>query len=92
MLTLLWDPNATDYGCNTGGQGCGVTLLEGFVRTWGQSPHPRLGDCWAGAIHYYYDREKLATLKPTADWYPPSIYFQGMKYMLFGDPSQPLPR
>lgn len=80
------------YGCNTGGQPCGITLLEGFVRTWGQSPQPRLGDCWAGAVQYYYQQEKLATLKPTADWYPPSIFFQGMKYMLFGDPALPLPR
>lgn len=24
---------------------------------------------------------------PTAGWYPPSIFFQGMKFMLFGDPS-----
>jgi len=80
------------YGCNTGGQPCGITLLEGFVRTWGQSPQPRLGDCWIGAVQYYYDKEKLATLKPTADWYPPSIFFQGMKYMLFGDPSLQLPK
>ena len=80
------------YGCNTGGQPCGITLLEGFVRTWGQSPQPRLGDCWVGAVRYYFDKEKLATLKPNADWYPPSIFFQGMKYMLFGDPSLQLPK
>jgi hypothetical protein len=80
------------YGCNTGGQPCGVTLLEGFVRTWSESPRPRLGDCWIGAVRYYYDKEKLATLKPTASWYPPSIFFQGMKYMLFGDPCLQLPR
>jgi len=80
------------YGCDTGGQPCGITLLEGFVCAWGQSPHPRLGDCWTGAVRYYYDNEKLATLKPTADWYPPSIFFQGMKYMLFGDPSLQLPK
>ena len=80
------------YGCNTGGQPCGITLLEGFVRTWGQSPQPRLGDCWIGALQYYHEKEKLAALKPTTDWYPPSIFFQGMKYMLFGDPSLPLPK
>lgn len=80
------------YGCDTGGQPCGITLLEGFVRSWSHSPQPRLGDCWMGAVHYYYDREKLATLKPTADWYPPSIFFQGMKYMLFGDPCLELPK
>ncbi|MGO9111780.1 MAG: C25 family cysteine peptidase [Thermoguttaceae bacterium] len=80
------------YGCNTGGQPCGITLLEGFVRTWGESAHPRLGDCWTGAVRYYYEKEKLATLKPNADWYPPSIFFQGMKYMLFGDPCLQLPK
>ena len=80
------------YGCNTGGQPCGITLLEGFVRTWSQGSQPRLGDCWVGAVRYYYDKEKLATLKPNADWYPPSIFFQGMKYMLFGDPCLQLPR
>ena len=80
------------YGCDTGGQPCGITLLEGFVRTWGGSAQPRLGDCWIGAVRYYYDKEKLATLKPNADWYPPSIFFQGMKYMLFGDPALELPR
>ena len=69
-----------------------VFVLEGFVRSWGQSPKPRLGDCWMDAVHYYYDKEKLAVLKPTASWYPPSIFFQGMKYMLFGDPSLPLPK
>jgi hypothetical protein len=80
------------YGCNTGGQPCGITLLEGFVHSWSESPGPRLGDCWLGSVRYYYDKEKLATLKPTSDWYPPSIFFQGMKYMLFGDPSLPLPK
>ena len=80
------------YGCNTGGQPCGVTLLEGFVRTWGESPQPRLGDCWIGAVRYYYDKEELATLKPTASWFPPAKFFQGMKYMLFGDPCLQLPR
>jgi hypothetical protein len=80
------------YGCDTGGQPCGITLLEGFVRTWGESQSPRLGDCWMGAVRYYYDRERLATLKPNADWYPPSIFFQGMKYMLFGDPALKLPK
>ena len=80
------------YGCDTGGQPCGITLLEGFVRSWGQSPKSRLGDCWMDAVHYYYDKEKLAALKPTTSWYPPSIFFQGMKYLLFGDPSLPLPK
>jgi len=80
------------FGCDTGAQPCGITLLEGFVRTWGESRQPRLGDCWIGAVRYYYEKEKLATLKPNADWYPPTIFFQGMKYMLFGDPALRLPK
>jgi hypothetical protein len=79
-------------GCNTGSQPCGLTLLEGFARSWGKSREPRLGDCWNGAVNYYYDRERLADLKPTDSWYPPSIFFQGMKFMLFGDPAIRLPK
>ena len=68
-----------------------LTLVDGFVGALAQSSQPRLGDCWASAVNYYYDREHLATLKPTEDWYPPSIFFQAMKFMLFGDPSLRLP-
>jgi len=78
-------------GCNTGGQPCGMTLVEGFVRAVTSAKEPRLGDCWNQAIVYYYDKERLATLTPTNDWYPASIFFQGMKYMLFGDPTLPMP-
>lgn len=52
----------------------------------------RLGDCWVGAISYYYDAQGLATIEPSESWYPASIFFQGMKFMLFGDPSVPMPR
>jgi hypothetical protein len=41
-------------------------------------------------VRYYHEKEHLATLKPNHDWYPPSIFFQGMKFMFFGDPSLPL--
>ena len=78
-------------GCNTGSQPCAVTLVEGFVGAWADARAPRLGDCWSEAIRFYYEKEQLATLKPTPDWYPPSIFFQGMKFMLFGDPSLRLP-
>lgn len=78
-------------GCNTGSQPCGLTLQEGFVQAIARSRHPRLGDCWSQAIAYYYDKERLASLVPTEDWYPASIFFQGMKFMVFGDPSLPLP-
>jgi len=78
-------------GCNTGSQPCGLTLVEGFVTALAASRTPRLGDCWNRAIRHYYTKEGLATLKPDAGWYPPSIFFQGMKFMLFGDPSLRLP-
>ncbi|MFO0965316.1 MAG: C25 family cysteine peptidase [Gemmataceae bacterium] len=77
-------------GCNTGSQPCALSLLEGFLIAAGKSGQPRVGDCWASAVSYYYDKEGLARLVPTDDWYPPSIFFQGMKFMLFGDPTLPL--
>ena len=42
-------------------------------------------------MSYYYKQEHLATIKPNADWYPPAIFFQAMKFMLYGDPSLRLP-
>ncbi|MCW5933104.1 MAG: hypothetical protein KIT45_02230 [Fimbriimonadia bacterium] len=74
-------------GCNTGSQPCGMTLLHGFVEALAQPENNRLGDCWKKALAYYHRQERLAELKPNNDWYPPSIFFQGMKFMLFGDPS-----
>ena len=74
-------------GCNTGSQPCGLTLQRGFVEAVSQTPHIRVGDAWVAALNYYYEHERLADLKPTADWYPPSIFFQGMKFMFFGDPT-----
>jgi hypothetical protein len=78
-------------GCNTGSQPCALTLADGFVRALADAKDPRLGDCWASAIRFYFEHEHLATLKPNNDWYPPSIFFQGMKFMLFGDPSLRMP-
>jgi hypothetical protein len=88
---LTWGPNgAVGYiGCNTGGQGCAMTLLEGFTAGMAHGRH-RIGDCWVYAISYYYDHEHLATLAPNDDWYPPAIFFQGMKYMVYADPSLPI--
>ena len=83
------------FGCNTGSQPCGMTLLAGFVDAIaGGTPEapPRLGDCWAQAVSHYYDQENLASIAPSESWYPASIFFQGMKFMLFGDPSLPMPR
>ena len=68
-----------------------LALMDGFAKSWGNPPSARLGDCWMEAVSYYYEREHLATIKPNADWYPPSIFFQAMKYMVYGDPSLRLP-
>ena len=74
-------------GCDTGAQPCALTLLDGFVEALARGDAPRLGDAWIAAIRDYHARERLAELTPTADWYPPSIFFQGMKFVLLGDPS-----
>jgi hypothetical protein len=50
-----------------------------------------LGDCWADGVRFYHRHERLAGLRPDDGWYPPSVFFQGMKFMLFGDPSLRLP-
>jgi hypothetical protein len=76
-------------GCNTGAQPCAITMLEGFLAAMRRQDPPLVGDCWVSAIRYYYDKEKLAKLVPNNDWYPPSIFFQGMKFMFFGDPTVP---
>jgi hypothetical protein len=73
-------------GCNTGSQPCGLTLQRGFVLA-AEEPRIRLGDAWNEALRYYHEQERLADLKPDAGWYPPSIFFQGMKFMVFGDPT-----
>jgi peptidase C25-like protein len=78
-------------GCNTGSQPCGLTLLDGFANALGRTRSPRLGDCWSEAVAYYYEKERLASIVPTDDWYPASIFFQGMKFMLFGDPTLRMP-
>ena len=44
------------------------------------------------AILYYYDKEKLATLAPSRSWEPSNIFYQGLKFMFFGDPTVPFAR
>lgn len=78
-------------GCNTGSQPFGLTLVEGFIRELAAAPSPRLGDCWNSALRHYVSQQKLRELKPTESWVPPRIFFQGMKFMVFGDPSLHLP-
>lgn len=86
------DTGAVAYiGCNTGSQPFGLTLVDGFVRELVVASVPRLGDCWNSALRYYMAQQKLGELKPTESWVPPSIFFQGMKFMVFGDPSLRLP-
>ncbi|MFM9995310.1 MAG: C25 family cysteine peptidase [Phycisphaerales bacterium] len=81
-------------GCNTGSQPCGLTLAEGFVDGMTKAERETgavlVGDCWAHAVAYYYEREGLGTIVPDEGWYPASIFFQGMKFMLFGDPTLPM--
>lgn len=48
---------------------------------------PTIGEAWRTALARYWDDEHLATLRPDPGWYPPSVFFQGMKFMLFGDPT-----
>jgi len=76
-------------GCTTGSQPCALTLIEGIV-LYDAGPR-RLGDAWTFALARYWREERLSELKPTDSWYPPSIFFQGMKFILLGDPSLPLP-
>ena len=54
-------------------------------------PDRRLGDAWREALAHYHAAERLAELEPTDSWYPPSVFFQGMKFILLGDPTLPLP-
>jgi hypothetical protein len=68
-----------------------MSLLDGFLRSVAEGS-PCVGLAWKDALAYYWQTEKLADLKPTKDWYPPSIFFQGMKFMLFGDPAVSIPR
>ncbi len=78
------------FGCATGSQPCGLTLLTGFTQSlFGDkgSKRVRLGDAYRHQIEYYVATEGVVDLEPTASWYPPSIFFQGMKFVLFGDPT-----
>lgn len=77
-------------GCSTGAQPCALSLLDGFVLSIANGA-PRVGDAWREALAHYWQAERLADLQPNEDWYPPSIFFQGMKFMLFGDPALSLP-
>lgn len=86
------DNGAVAYiGCNTGSQPCGLVLVDGLLSAIASAKEPRLGPCWSEAVAFYYQNQRLATLAPNESWYPASIFFQPMKFMLFGDPSLRLP-
>ncbi|MGC8640629.1 MAG: C25 family cysteine peptidase [Isosphaeraceae bacterium] len=78
-------------GCNTGGQPCALTLVDGFVRALHDLSEPTLGECWVRSIDHDFHAEHLDTIRPDEGWHPPSIFFQGMKYMVLGDPARRLP-
>lgn len=56
------------FGCSTGSQPCGLTLLDGFVQamTPAGDPARRLGDLWRSAIEHYVAKERLDALVPDA--------------------------
>ena len=56
-----------------------VVSLEGVLARGGGSDAPERRE------------ERLFDLVPTDSWYPPSIFFQGMKFVVFGDPALPMP-
>ncbi len=74
-------------GCATGAQPCALTLLEGFGQSLARDPARRIGDAWKDALGFYWEHQHLADLKPDDSWYPPSVFFQGMKFLVFGDPT-----
>ena len=76
-----------DLGCATGSPPCAHTLLDGFAAFIAEHPDAAVGAAWSHAVARYVEAEHLRELKPTADWYPPSIYFQPMKFVLLGDPT-----
>jgi peptidase C25-like protein len=78
-------------GCTTGAQPCALTLLDGFALHVAGNSKTRLGDAWNAALSNYWLAENLAELQPSASWYPASIFFQGMKFMVFGDPALTMP-
>ena len=79
-------------GCNTGSQPCALTLQLAFAEAAARTNaedggEPTAGSAWRWAVAEYVRRERLRELVPTPDWYPASIFFQGMKFMYFGDPT-----
>lgn len=74
-------------GCDTGAQPAAVTLLDGFVASIASKSNVTLGEAWVDAIVHFRAAERLTELAPTPDWNPPSVFFQGMKFVVLGDPA-----
>ena len=72
-------------GCVTGRQPCAHTLLDGSVRAMLGDPKASAGRWWKSALVGYVRDEKLMELTPTDSWYPPGVFFQGMKFVYLGD-------
>ena len=74
-------------GCDTGSQPCAHTMLDQFAGFLADHPDAAMGEAWRHAVARYIELEHLRDLTPTDSWYPPSIYFQPMKFVFLGDPT-----
>lgn len=91
-VLLLPAGGAVAYiGCVTGSQPAAMSLLDGFAQA-AAGGASTVGAAWRDAVIHYHAAERLAELQPDAGWYPPSIFFQGMKFILYGDPACRMPR
>jgi hypothetical protein len=87
-LMLLPHGGAAAYiGCCTGAQPCALTLLDGFLSACAEAQATRIGDAWNAAVAHYVTAERLFEILPDDSWYPASVFFQGMKFLLYGDPA-----
>lgn len=91
MLRMPAGGAAAYVGCVTGSQPAALSLMDGFLIA-AAAGAPTVGEAWSAAVRHYHAAERLEELQPNADWYPPSIYFQGMKFILYGDPALAMPR
>lgn len=82
------DGGAVAYiGCTTGSQPCAHTMLDEFARFMADDPDAATGAALRHTLTRYVELERLRELRPTDHWYPPSIYFQPMKFVYLGDPT-----
>ncbi len=87
LLTLQSGGAIAYLGCCTGAQPCALTLLDGFLTACAAPTPRRLGTVWRAAVAHYVEAEHLFELVPDDSWYPASVFFQGMKFLLYGDPA-----